>query len=95
MGDLVGFDGYLNATAPFTLQEHKAVWKSDRRYLDFEISNEYSQTCDYPRFWNETGYPIDKTYTDKMKGCYKSEFDQYGDTEAFGVWPDFQRQLSK
>jgi alpha-1,3-glucan synthase len=24
-----------------------------------------------------------------------SEFDQYGDTEAFGVFPDWQRQLSK
>src|ERR1700731_1971715 len=24
-----------------------------------------------------------------------SEFDQYGDTEAFGVFPDWQRQLSR
>ena len=30
-----------------------------------------------------------------MTGCYDSEFDQYGDTEAFGVFPDWQRQLSK
>ena len=27
--------------------------------------------------------------------AYSSEFDQYGDTEAFGVFPDWQRQLSK
>jgi alpha-1,3-glucan synthase len=28
-------------------------------------------------------------------GCLLSEFDQYGDMEAFGVHPDWQRQLSK
>lgn len=27
--------------------------------------------------------------------CYASEFDQYGDMEAFGVHPDWQRQLAK
>jgi alpha-1,3-glucan synthase len=27
--------------------------------------------------------------------CYNSDFDQYGDMEAFGVHPDWQRQLSK
>ncbi|KAF2465803.1 uncharacterized protein BDR25DRAFT_378495 [Lindgomyces ingoldianus] len=95
MGDLVGFEGYLNDTTPFTLKEHKTVWKSDRRYLDFDIGNNYNETCQYPRFWNETGFPIEKSYTDQMKGCYNSDFDQYGDTEAFGVYPDFQRQLTK
>ena len=30
-----------------------------------------------------------------MNGCYASEFDQFGDMEAFGVHPDWQRQLSK
>ena len=28
-------------------------------------------------------------------GCMASEFDQYGDLEAFGVHPDWQRQLTK
>jgi alpha-1,3-glucan synthase len=78
MGDLLGFDGYLNDTTPFSLKEHKVTWKSERRYLDFEVSNEYLEHCDYPRFWNETGFPIDKKYTDQMKGCYNSDVDQYG-----------------
>jgi alpha-1,3-glucan synthase len=95
MGDLIGFRGFLNATTPFTLREHQALWKSDQRYWDFNISNHYNKSCNYPRFWNETGYRIDKRYTDQMVGCYDSDFDQYGDTEAFGVHPDFQRQLSK
>jgi len=95
MGDLVGFDGYLNTTTPFDLKGHQTIWKSDRHYLDFDIGNTYNETCSYPRFYNETGYLIDKMYTDQMNGCYASEFDQYGDTEAFGVFPDFQRQLSK
>ncbi|KXT07823.1 hypothetical protein AC579_7083 [Pseudocercospora musae] len=95
LGDLIGFEGYLNTTAPFTLQEHRVLWKSDRHYWDFDISNEYKENCTYPRFWNETGFPIDQEIKDHMKGCYMSEFDQYGDTEAFGVYPDWRRQLSK
>ncbi|KAI9821263.1 MAG: Cell wall alpha-1,3-glucan synthase ags1 [Pycnora praestabilis] len=95
MGDLIGFDGYLNSTTPFTLKEHKVTWKSDRRYLDFNIGDNYNNSCHYPRFWNETGFPVGTDVTSGMVGCYDSDFDQYGDTEAFGVFPDWQRQLSK
>ena len=63
--------------------------------MDFEVGNEYNETCSYPRFWLETGYPVGSDVTSRMKGCFDSEFDQYGDTEAFGVFPDWQRQLSK
>ena len=28
-------------------------------------------------------------------GCKASDFDQYGDLEAFGVFPDWMRQLTK
>lgn len=95
MADLIGFEGYLNTSTPFTLKEHNALWKTDRHYLDFTFSNEYNSSCQYPRFWNETGFPIDASIRDQMVGCYNSEFDQYGDTEAFGVFPDYQRELSK
>lgn len=95
MGDLIGFDGYLNTSTPFTLKEHQVTWKTDRQYLDFKFNNVYNNSCQYPRFWNETGFPIDQSIRERMVGCYDSEFDQYGDTEAFGVFPDYQRQLSK
>ncbi|KAL9621193.1 MAG: hypothetical protein Q9160_004325 [Pyrenula sp. 1 TL-2023] len=99
MGDLIGFDGFMNTTTPFTLKEHTVSWKTNRRYPDFSFGNSYNQSCTYPRFWEETGYPIDgdtkDTLGNKMDGCFDSEFDQYGDTEAFGVFPDWQRQLSK
>ncbi|KAL3418573.1 alpha amylase [Phlyctema vagabunda] len=96
MGDLIAFEGHLNTSTPFTLQEHQVLWRNQRRqYLDFEFGNTYNQSCAYPRFWLEDGYPVDSTVLDDMKGCYDSEFDQYGDTEAFGVFPDWQRQLSK
>lgn len=95
MGDLIGFEGYLNTTTPFSLKEHKAQWKSDRQYVDFHFGNSYNDTCEYPRFWNETGYPIDKHIYDDLNGCYDSDFDQYGDIEAFGVYPDWQRELAK
>ncbi|KAK3690069.1 alpha-1,3-glucan synthase Ags2 [Podospora appendiculata] len=95
MGDLLGFEGYLNESAPFRPAEHKVVWKSPRRYLDFDIGTDYNETCHFPRFWNETGYPIEKVFMDEFKGCYNGDFDQFGDTEAFGVYPDYRRQITK
>ncbi|KIX10110.1 uncharacterized protein Z518_01191 [Rhinocladiella mackenziei CBS 650.93] len=95
MGDLIGFDGYLNTTTPFTLAEHQVQYKTDRHYHDFNFGNNYNKTCQYPKFWLETGYPVGDDVTKNMVGCYDSEFDQYGDTEAFGVFPDWRRQLSK
>ncbi|KAK2735779.1 Cell wall alpha-1,3-glucan synthase ags1 [Myotisia sp. PD_48] len=95
LGDLIGFKGFLNETTPFNTKEHKALWKSSRKYADFDFSNTYNETCDYPRFWLETGEPVGPDITNQLKGCYDSEFDQYGDLEAFGVFPDWQRQLTK
>ncbi|EAW12377.1 alpha-1,3-glucan synthase Ags1 [Aspergillus clavatus NRRL 1] len=95
MGDLIGFDGYLNTTTPFTVKEHKALWKTNRRYVDFDIGNNYNETCDYPRFYFEDGTPLDAKDANTLVGCYDSDFDQYGDIEAFGVFPDWQRQLAK
>lgn len=95
MGDLIGFKGYLNVTTPFSVNEHEVLWKSNRRYIDFDIGNTYNETCDYPRFWNETGWPVNQSVRDRLQGCYDSDFDQYGDREAFGVYPDWERQLAK
>ncbi len=95
MGDLIGFEGYLNSSTPFDPKEHKAIWKSSREYLDFSLSNEWNESCVYPQFWHESGYPVDEAVTSQLQGCYNSDFDQYGDIEAFGVYPDWQRQLAK
>lgn len=95
LGDLIGFQGFLNETTPFRVTEHQALWKSDRHYVDFMFGNDYNETCDYPRLWLEDGFPVGPEVTDQLKGCYDSDFDQYGDLEAFGVYPDWQRQLTK
>ncbi|KKY35779.1 putative glycosyltransferase family 5 protein [Diaporthe ampelina] len=95
LGDLIGFDGHLNDSAPFKADEYKVSYKTDRQYHDFAFGNDYNDACEYPRFWNEKGFPIDDAERDQFKGCYDSDFDQYGDTEAFGVHPDYQRQLTK
>jgi alpha-1,3-glucan synthase len=95
MSDLIGFEGYMNASTPFLTTEHQVQWKSDRQYLDFAFGNEYNETCEYPRFYNETGYPVGEDVTSQLVGCFNSEFDQYGDVEAFGVFPDWQRELAK
>ncbi|KKK19324.1 hypothetical protein P175DRAFT_0501355 [Aspergillus ochraceoroseus IBT 24754] len=95
MGDLIGFEGHLNSTTPFSEKEYRTLWKTSRQYVDFRIGNTYNETCDYPRFWYENGYPVNESLISGLVGCYDSDFDQYGDVEAFGVWPDWKRQLAK
>ncbi|KAK0633963.1 hypothetical protein B0T14DRAFT_561497 [Immersiella caudata] len=95
MSDLLAFEGFENVTAPFTIKEHKVNYKGSRHYLDFQPSNEkYLDTCEYPRFYDEKGELVPQEVTG-LKGCYDSEFDHYGDIEAFGVFPDWQRSLAK
>src|SRR6266536_4414887 len=77
MSDLIAAKGFENSSTPFTLKEHQVEWRDpQRRYLDFDIGNNYNKTCKYPRFWLESGYPIGREFTDQMKGCYDSDFDQ-------------------
>lgn len=90
MGDLIGFDKFLNDTAPFKPAEHEALWKSSRRYHDFDFGTEYNETCEYPKFWDESGYLVSDDVNAQFKGCFDGDFDQYGDTEAFGVYPDYR-----
>ncbi|EEB07807.1 alpha-1,4-glucan synthase Ags1 [Schizosaccharomyces japonicus yFS275] len=92
LGDLVGLTGYLNGAVDFSLNEHDAQWKNvSRQYLDFKYHNVWNKSCELPRFWGDDGHPVQILW----KGCYVSDIDQYGDTEAFGSYPDWRRQLSK
>ena len=74
MGDLIGFEDYLNSSTPFSTKEYKAVWKSSRRYMDFDFGNDYNESCNYPTFWQETGYPVGNDVMSQLKGCYDSDF---------------------
>ncbi|KAJ7774879.1 modular protein with glycoside hydrolase family 13 and glycosyltransferase family 5 domains [Mycena metata] len=98
MADLIGFDGFLNVSTPFDLGEHNAVWKNPAyvpwnftQYRDFTLINERNTSCVMPDFWNDDGTRV----VIETNGCLESDFDQYGDMEAFGVHPDWQRQLAK
>ena len=95
MSDLIGFQGYMNTSTSFRTTEYKVQWKTSRHYMDFDFGNTYNETCKYPRLWNETGFPVGPDVTSQLKGCYDSDFDQFGEIEAFGVFPDWQRQLAK
>lgn len=94
MGDLIGFEGYLNESTPFKAREHNALWKGERRYLDFDFGNEELDQCDYPRFYGADGMEV-KNISTTLVGCRDSEFDQYGEIAAFGNYPEWQRQISK
>ena len=81
MGDLISFNGYLNASTPFNWNEYDYVWKGDRRYHDFQPGDAHldNETCVYPRIWSEEGYPLGTDITDNYDGCRDSEFDQVCD----------------
>ncbi|KZV90231.1 glycoside hydrolase family 13 and glycosyltransferase family 5 protein [Exidia glandulosa HHB12029] len=98
MADMLGFKGHLNSSTPFSMMEYEAVWKKPPyapwgidEYQDFKFNNLRNETCTLPTLWQDDGTILD-VVTDT---CYASEFDQYGDMEAFGVHPDWQRQLAK
>lgn len=93
MGDLIGFQGYLNTSTPFSPYEHNFVWKSDRRYHDFQPGNDWLDKCDYPRFWDDLGTGLAKTTL--VEGCRDSEFDQYGEVASFGNYTEWERQITK
>ena len=95
LSNLIGFEGHLNTSAPFRAEEYKAQWITERRYADFKFGNEYNESCHYPKFWYETGFPLTTGDVEDLKGCYDSDFDQHGELEAFGNFPDWQRQLTK
>ncbi|RAQ45497.1 hypothetical protein AFGD_005920 [Aspergillus flavus] len=95
MSNLIGFKGHLNDSADFRADEYEVQWISDRQYADFKFGNEYNETCNFPKFWNETGYPLTSGGVEELKGCYNSDFDQFGELEAFGNFPDWKRQLTK
>jgi alpha-1,3-glucan synthase len=97
MGDLHGFEGHLNTTAPFLLSEYKVILRNQQRqYHDFhpQTGDVRLDKCPYPVFWDETGAIIGEGITSTFGSCYDSEFNQAGDIEAFGVFPDWQRQVS-
>ncbi|KAL0934139.1 alpha-glucan synthase [Colletotrichum truncatum] len=96
LGDLIGFKDYLNTTAPFKPTELETIYKTDRHYLDWTFPTKYNETCEhFPRLYYESGYEVGEEVYGMFKGCYDGDFDQFGDTEAFGVYPDYRRQLTK
>lgn len=87
---------YLNSSAPFSTEGYGYIWKDSVRhnqvYLDFSISNKTIPCPSTPIFYTDEGTQ-DLSYS-KIT-CFDDDFDHYGDMEAFGVHPNWQRQLAK
>ncbi|KAF9069108.1 modular protein with glycoside hydrolase family 13 and glycosyltransferase family 5 domains [Rhodocollybia butyracea] len=101
MGDLLGFSGFLNTSAPFTVDEYNVEYTNPdylpwnfSEYRDFSVINTKNTSCVLPTFYNDDSSVVDPS-TIGATYCMESDFDQYGDMEAFGVHPDWQRELSK
>ena len=96
MSDLFAFKGYFNTSTPWSFTEHQMDYISDFEYRDFQHSNSFQKECpwQYPKFWDQGGHLIKDNNTAAMVGCMDSEFDQYGTVGAFGVYPEWQKQLS-
>lgn len=97
----VAYGRHLNTSTPFSVEQYETVWKRPRyvpwdleTYPDFNIDNTWNDSCRLPALWMDDGTEVDPNEIG-LHGCYQSEFDQFGDMEAFGVHPDWQRQLSK
>lgn len=86
MGDLIGFQGHLNESTPFSWNEYDYVWKNERRYFDFQPGDSVNESCVYPRFWDDDGYFLADVYVNET-GCRDSEFSLYGDLESTGQYP--------
>jgi alpha-1,3-glucan synthase len=97
MGDLLQWVGNENVTAPFKWKEYDVRYKSDRHYHDFQVSNNITTTCHYPRMWGEDGFPLkNQSVLAAMElPCKDSEFDQYGDMKGVGEVPVWETQLAK
>lgn len=55
LGDLIGFENFLNVSTPLSFQEYNALWKTSRRYHDFSFNNTELDKCnvEYPRWWDD------------------------------------------
>ncbi|KAF2214124.1 glycosyltransferase family 5 protein [Cercospora zeae-maydis SCOH1-5] len=97
MANLFGFEGFYNTSTDWSFSEHNMNYIGNHVYRDFYQTNEFHQVCpyDFPRFWDQGGNQIIDNNTRAMVGCMDSEFDQFGDVGAFGVYPEWQKQLSK
>lgn len=62
-------------SAPFTWDEYNYMWKGDRRYWDFSPDDTQNSSCQYPRFWDDTGFPEPSNFSENYVGCRASEFD--------------------
>jgi alpha-1,3-glucan synthase len=93
LGDLTYFQGYLNQSAPLNLNGYDMIYRTNRTYLDFELTNQKSADCDWPQFYDGiTGLPV---RVQVPPDCYVDDFVHYGDLEAFGNFKAWERQLTK
>jgi alpha-1,3-glucan synthase len=96
MADLLGFKGFLNSSAPFSVDEYEVEYTYPNyipwnfsEYRDFSVVNTKNNSCVYPTFYDDDSSVIPQSEVGATY-CMESDFDQYGDMEAFGVHPDWQ-----
>lgn len=56
------------------------------------MNNTLDASCKLPELLDDKGGPLNISLP---RGCFDSDFDQFGDIEAFGTHPNWKRQFSK
>jgi len=97
MGDLMSYGGKAaNTSVEYSFTEHDYMYKdSERRYHDFQPSNDWDPTCQPPHFWEQNGYREPQSIMDQFTGCRDSEFEMYGDIKGTGAYPSYINQVSR
>lgn len=97
MGDLLGYGGaFTNASVEFAFGEYDYIWKDpERRYHDFQPSNDWDPTCQMPQIWEQNGFLEPQGIMNQFDGCRNSEFDMYGDIKGTGAYPSYINQMSR
>jgi alpha-1,3-glucan synthase len=81
----------MNSSTPFDLDGYPLLYKyHDLIYADFQLNNTIDPQCQLPELLDEFGNTANATL---LHGCYDSDFNQFGDIEAFGVYPIWQRRI--
>ncbi|KAJ1566559.1 hypothetical protein HK405_009324, partial [Cladochytrium tenue] len=95
LGNKLVFGPYDKEFAPFSIDGYETRYRDPGfKYNDFYISNNWDPNCTFPPVWGKNGYPEVVVHPTKP-GCYDSDFNQFGDVDAYSVVYQYRRYFGR